>query len=103
MVKVHIYTVYTIYMPLSLEILAFMVLPGMVGGLVRGLVGITKRPAGERISFTRLLASLLVATIVGAFASLFSGSDWRLALLAGYAGADFLESLYKSKLLGLLR
>ena len=85
------------------EMFALMVLPGVVGGLVRGLVGISKRKKGEGISSGRLFFSVLVAALTGGIASIFSGGDWRLSLLAGYAGVDFLESLYKTKMLGLLR
>ena len=30
-------------------------------------------------------------------AGLIANADWRMSLLAGYAGSDFLESLYKLK------
>lgn len=85
--------------------LLFVILPGMVGGLVRGLVGMAKHVymKKEEFRFSKLLFSLLVATVVGGVASVLTEGDWRLALIAGYAGSDFLESLYKSKLFGLLK
>ena len=33
--------------------------------------------------------------IVGQMAGLIANADWRMSLLAGYAGSDFLESMYR--------
>ena len=87
----------------TLTVLLF-VLPGMIGGLVRGLVGIGKHVLKEKEEFKihKLAFSLIVAMIVGAIAAAVSNGDWRISLLAGYAGSDLIESLYKSRLLGLL-
>lgn len=39
---------------------------------------------------------LLVAAIVGVVSGIIvDGDDWRISLLAGYVGTDFLENLYK--------
>jgi len=38
---------------------------------------------------------LFVATVVGGLAGALANGDWRLAVIAGYAGTDFLEGLYK--------
>lgn len=46
------------------------ILFGALGGFVRALVGI---------------------------AGVFANGDWKLALIVGYAGTDFLEGLYKIK------
>jgi hypothetical protein len=41
--------------------------------------------------------------ITGQMAGVIFNSDWRSSLLAGYAGSDFLESLYKIKFTELLK
>ena len=85
--------------------LALYALPGMVGGLVRGMVGVSKSilQGKKQIEFPRLLLALLTAVVVGATAAVVAGGDWRIALLAGYAGSDLLESLYKIRLLKLFK
>ena len=78
-----------------LTILATGILPGLFGGTVRGLVGIVK--AKGKKSASRLILSLITAMIVGGVAGVLTGADWRISLLAGYAGTDLLESLYRMK------
>ena len=82
-----------------------LVLPGVLGGLVRGLVGISKHVGRDKEEFnlSKLLFSLVVAMIVGAVAGVLTDGDWKVSLLAGFAGSDLLESLYKSRLLGLFK
>ena len=74
-------------------------LAGGIGGLVRGLVGITKaqtfNPDTFKFQWKYFAATLIVAMIVGQFAGVVFNGDWRASLLAGYAGSDFLESMYK--------
>jgi len=78
-----------------------MVLLGALGGIVRGLVGILKlfeqKQPGEKFRLGYFLFSVFVAAVVGGFAGALSGGDWKVAGLAGYAGTDFLENLYKIK------
>jgi len=38
---------------------------------------------------------MLVSGIVGVVSGLIADGDWRISMLAGYAGTDFLESLYR--------
>lgn len=76
---------------------------GTLGGLVRSLVGIAKRldrsePDGPRIRVGYLAASIFAAAATGALAGALCGGDWRLAALAGYAGSDFLDSLYQLRM-----
>ncbi len=40
--------------------------------------------------------TVLVAVVIGAFVGLIFNFDYRLSLLAGYAGTDILEGIYKS-------
>jgi uncharacterized membrane protein len=75
---------------------------GTLGGLVRALVGIAKyveRNRSERkLRPLYLVVSLVVAAIVGGLAGALVAADWRFAVIAGYAGADFLEGLYKIRM-----
>ena len=84
-----------------IEVAALQFLAGGMGGLVRGLVGITKsqtfNPSTFKFQWQYFGLSILISVIVGQMAGLIFNSDWRASLLAGYAGSDFLESLYKLK------
>jgi hypothetical protein len=77
---------------------------GTLGGLIRSLLGILKyleAGNGERkIRFGYLAISLFVAAATGALAGALCEGDWRLAAVAGYAGSDFLDNLYKLKTRG---
>ena len=92
-------------LPTDLTTLLLLILPGAVGGIVRGLVGISKNLStnGGTIRPMRLLFSVLVALIAGAVAGVLTENNWQVALLAGYAGSDLLEGMYKTKMLGLLK
>lgn len=80
---------------------AVMVLVGAAGGVVRALVGILKymeqNKEAQKFRVGYLLFSVLVSAIIGGFAGALSEGNWKLAGFAGYAGADFIESLYKIK------
>ena len=39
--------------------------------------------------------TIIVSMIVSQFAGVVFNGDWRASLLAGYAGSDFIESMYK--------
>ena len=74
-------------------------LAGGMGGLVRGLVGITKAQTFDPKNFTfqwkYFAVTIIVSVICGQLAGLIANTDWRMSLMAGYAGSDFLESMYK--------
>ena len=77
------------------------VLGGLIGGLLRGLMGIAKSlitKKEEQINYQYFFISLAVSGIVGLVAALMLPVDLKFAILAGYAGSDFLETLYKMKL-----
>ncbi|OGM05477.1 hypothetical protein A2124_04475 [Candidatus Woesebacteria bacterium GWB1_37_5] len=82
-----------------MENLVSSILFGILGGLVRALVGIVKyfekNKQNQKIRFWYLTSSLFVAALVGGIAGAIANGDWRLAIIAGYAGTDFLEGLYK--------
>ena len=82
-------------------------LAGGIGGLVRALVGITKakefNPDTFVFQWKYFLITIIVSVIVGQMAGLIMNVDWRMSLLAGYAGSDLLESLYKLRFAQLIK
>lgn len=80
----------------AMEIVLPAVLGG-VGGLTRGIIGLLKALSlRRRILWGYYGITLLVAVIIGVFIGLIFNFDYRLSLLAGYAGTDILEGIYKS-------
>ena len=70
---------------------------GGIGGLTRGVVGLLKALAlRRRILWGYYIITVLIALIIGVFIGIIFDFDPRLSLLAGYAGTDILESIYKS-------
>jgi len=70
---------------------------GGVGGLTRGVIGLLKVLAlKRRIIWYYWLITALISVIIGVFTGLVFNFDPRLSLLAGYAGTDILEGIYKS-------
>ena len=70
---------------------------GGVGGLTRGIVGLLKALSlRRRILWGYYAITVLVAAIIGVFVGIVFNFDYRLSLLAGYAGTDILEGIYKS-------
>jgi len=70
---------------------------GAVGGLTRGVVGLLKALSlKRRIIWTYYLITVAIALIIGIFTGIIFSFDVRLSLLAGYAGTDILEGVYKS-------
>ena len=77
------------------------ILYGVFGGAIRGFVGVSKAIKGKKkIQPLRLVVTVLIAAVVGGVASAIADGDWRVGLLAGYAGSDLLEALYKTRLFG---
>ena len=77
-----------------------LILPGLlggVGGVTRGVIGLFKALSlRRRILWGYYLITIVVALIIGIFTGLIFNFDYRLSLLAGYAGTDILEGIYKS-------
>ena len=70
---------------------------GGLGGLTRGVVGLMKALAVKRkILWVYYLVTVAIAVIIGVFVGIIFDFDVRLSLLAGYAGTDILEGIYKS-------
>lgn len=84
----------------SAEVMSSLILPGLLGaagGLTRGVVGLLKAMALRReILWGYWIITVFVALLIGMFVGLIFNFDYRLSLLAGYAGTDILESIYKS-------
>jgi fluoride ion exporter CrcB/FEX len=74
---------------------------GFAGGIIRGLVGLVKNKTIEKADHFKLqyfLITILISGIVGAAAGALADTEWQVSFLAGYAGTDFIESLYKIKI-----
>ena len=70
---------------------------GGLGGLTRGVVGLLKALSlRRRILWPYYVITVVVAVIIGIFVGIVFDFDPRLSLLAGYAGTDILEGIYKS-------
>ena len=82
------------------EQLSALLLPaalGGLGGLTRGVVGLLKAISLRRkILWGYYSITVLVAIVIGIFTGVIFNFDYRLSLLAGYAGTDILEGVYKS-------
>ena len=82
-------------------------LAGACGGFVRSLVGITKsqtfNPATFQFSWRIFGFTILVSMLTGLMSGLVINADWRMSLLAGYAGSDILEGLYKLRFAQLVK
>lgn len=80
-----------------MEPIVFAGLLGGIGGLTRGVVGLLKALSlRRRILWGYYVITVLVAVIIGVFIGIIFDFDPRLSLLAGYAGTDILEGIYKS-------
>ncbi len=80
-----------------MEPIVFAGLLGGIGGLTRGVVGLLKALSlRRRILWPYYAITVLVAVIIGVFVGIIFDFDPRLSLLAGYAGTDILEGIYKS-------
>lgn len=70
---------------------------GGVGGLTRGFVGLLKALSmNRRIIWAYYAITVAIAVVIGIFVGIIFDFDTRLSLLAGYAGTDILEGIYKS-------
>ncbi len=77
------------------------ILAGFTGGIIRGLVGFVKNKTLEKANHFKpqyFLITVLISGIVGGAAGALADTEWQVSFLAGYAGTDFIENLYKIKL-----
>ena len=80
-----------------MEPLVLAAILGATGGATRGVVGLLKALSlKRRILWGYYAITVLIALIIGVFTGIVFNFDSRLSLLAGYAGTDILEGIYKS-------
>jgi len=80
-----------------MEPLIFAGILGGIGGMTRGFVGLLKALSMHRkIIWNYYLITVAIAIVIGVFIGIIFDFDPRLSLLAGYAGTDILEGIYKS-------
>lgn len=75
------------------------IIAGFVGGIARGLSSfLKKRNRGGKVRFDYpyFFSTVFFSGILGGIAGALVESGWKTAFLAGYAGTDFLENMYKS-------
>lgn len=78
------------------------ILAGFLGGIIRGLVGFVKNKTLEKANHFKpsyFVFTILISGIVGMAAGALADTEWQVSFLAGYAGTDFIENLYKIKFL----
>ena len=71
---------------------------GFFGGLIRSVVGLLKHrvfTGKEKFKKGKFLFTLIASGAIGMFCALLTIGDYRFALLAGYAGTDLIQGLYK--------
>ena len=70
---------------------------GAFGGLVRAAVGLFKALSIKmRIYWGYFFITMIIAAIIGSLVGLVFSFEPRLSALAGYAGTDILEGIYKA-------
>jgi hypothetical protein len=69
----------------------------MFGGLVRNLIGLLKNKVfvgKQKFNKLKFWIPMIISTFIGAFCALLTVEDYRVVLLAGYAGTDLIQGLY---------
>lgn len=72
---------------------------GFVGGIARGLSSFLKKRKKDsktRFDYPYFFSTVFISGILGGIAGALAEGNWKTAFLAGYAGIDFLENIYKS-------
>ncbi len=79
-----------------IELLASAMLGGL-GGLTRGVLGVFKAMSKKlKINWAYWGITVAISIAIGTFTGTIFSFDFRLAALAGYAGTDMLEGVYKA-------
>ena len=74
---------------------------GFLAGIIRVLVGFVKNKTLEKANHFKpsyFIVTILISGIAGAAAGSLADTEWQVSFLAGYAGTDFIENLYKIKM-----
>lgn len=70
---------------------------GLIGGVIRASIGLFKALSiKKKIHFHYWLFTALLSGLIGILTGIVFSFDSRLSILAGYAGTDILEGVYKS-------
>ena len=74
-------------------------LVGGIGGIARGSLGVLKslssKSSKHKFFIQYYLITIIIAAIIGMFIGIIFGPNYKVAGLAGYAGTDVLEGLFK--------
>ena len=76
---------------------------GAIGGITRAFVGLLKyykslpKTKKGKFSLPEFSFTIIASAIIGVFMGLLIATNFALSLLAGYAGTDLIESIYKIK------
>ena len=82
------------------EVLIF-ILVGSLGGLVRALYGLMKAVnRNQQIKLNYFIITIISAGIIGGILGSVFTTTYNVAALAGYAGTDILENVFKATLEG---
>jgi len=71
---------------------------GLFGGIIRAIVGMLKHKVftgKEKFQGRKFLFTIITSALIGSFCALLMVEDYRLVLLAGYAGTDLIQGVYK--------
>jgi len=71
---------------------------GLFGGIIRSLVGLCKHKVftgKEKFNNKKFWFTIGISGLIGVFCVLLLIDDYRIALLAGYAGTDLIQGVYK--------
>jgi fluoride ion exporter CrcB/FEX len=72
---------------------------GFLGGAVRVLVGLCKNKVfsgKKKFNSGKFWFTIITSGVIGLFCALLLVEDYRIILLAGYAGTDLLQGLYRT-------
>ncbi|MDA8130137.1 MAG: hypothetical protein M0011_01400 [Elusimicrobia bacterium] len=75
------------------------IIAGFVGGIARGISSFLKKfnkDSKTRFNYPYFFTTVFFSGILGCIAGALAENSWKTAFLAGYAGMDFLENMYKS-------
>jgi len=71
---------------------------GFFGGIVRAVVGLMKvHRLKVEFDWKYFTFTTLASGVIGMFAGMLLNADYRLTMLAGYAGIDLIEGVYKAQ------